>query len=61
MNDKYYLYYYQPDRNVAEGVAVSENPTGPFMKGQKMDLNSINQIDPAVFIGDDGQAYYIWG
>ncbi len=57
----YYLYYCQPDRNGAEGVATSSSPTGPFTGGQKMELNGIEEIDPAVFIDDDGQAYYMWG
>lgn len=60
-NGLYYLYYCQPDRKAAEGVAVSDSPTGPFVDGKKMNLNGIEQIDPAVFIDDDGQAYYIWG
>ncbi len=60
-NGKYYLYYCQPERRKAEGVAVSDSPIGPFINGKKMDVNGIEQIDPAVFIDDDGQAYYIWG
>ncbi len=57
----YYLYYCQPDGRGAEGVATGKSPTGPFTKGQKVELNGIEEIDPAVFIDDDGQAYYIWG
>jgi len=57
----YYMYYCQPDRNGAEGVATSENPTGPFVDGKKMNLLGIEEIDPCVFMDDDGQAYYIWG
>ena len=60
-NGTYYLYYCQPDRNAAEGVAISKSPTGPFTNGQKMELSGIEEIDPCVFIDDDGQAYYIWG
>ncbi len=60
-NGKYYLYYCQPDRENAEGVAVSKKPTGPFRRGRPMDVGGYNQIDPGVFIDDDGQAYYIWG
>lgn len=58
---KYFLYYCMPDLKAAEGVATSDSPTGPFKNGQKMDLAGIEEIDPAVFIDDDGQAYYIWG
>lgn len=60
-NGKYYLYYCQPERRNAEGVAVGSSPIGPFTDGKKMDVNGIEQIDPAVFIDDDGQAYYLWG
>lgn len=60
-NGTYYMYYCMPDRNAAEGVATSKSPTGPFVNGQKMQLKGIEEIDPCVFIDDDGQAYYIWG
>lgn len=59
-NDSFYLYYCQPNAD-AEGVAVSSNPAGPFLRGQKLDLGGHQQIDPCVFIDDDGQAYYVWG
>ncbi|MDH4196954.1 MAG: family 43 glycosylhydrolase, partial [Candidatus Aminicenantes bacterium] len=60
-NGLYYLYYcLDSDANI-EGVATSESPTGPFTGGRVIDLKGWNQIDPAVFIDDDGQAYYIWG
>ncbi len=57
----YYMYYCQPDHTGAEGVATSDSPNGPFVKGKKMELNGIEEIDPSVFIDDDGQAYYMWG
>jgi len=57
----YYLYYCLPDREFTEGVATSADPTGPFMDGKHIELYGYNQIDPCVFIDDDGQAYYIWG
>ena len=60
-NGKYYLYYCQPERNAAEGVAVGDAPNGPFKGGRRIPLAGIEEIDPAVFIDDDGQAYYIWG
>ncbi len=58
---KYYLYYCQPDPYHAEGVAVSNSPAGPFVNGKPIDTHGHNQIDPSLFIDDDGQAYYLWG
>ncbi len=60
-NGTYYMYYCMPDQKAAEGVANSKLPTGPFVNGQKIHLKGIEEIDPCVFIDDDGQAYYIWG
>jgi arabinoxylan arabinofuranohydrolase len=59
--DTFYLYYCQPDRKNTEGVATSLSPTGPFTNGQALALAGYNQIDPSLFIDDDGQAYYLWG
>lgn len=57
---KYYLYYCQPDKD-AEGVAVGNSPIGPFKRGEKMNMFGFNEIDPSVFMDDDGKAYYTWG
>jgi len=57
----YYLYYCQPDRENAEGVAISHSPLGPFNSGKAINTHAYNQIDPSVFIDDDGTAYYLWG
>lgn len=57
----YYLHYSQPDRAHPNGVATSSSPTGPFTNGVAIALGGYNEIDPAVFIDDDGQAYYTWG
>ena len=59
--DTFYLYYCQPSRNAPEGVATSLSPTGPFLNGQPLNLGGHNQIDPSLFVDDDGQAYYLWG
>lgn len=53
---KYYLYFCLNDQS--EGVAVSDSPTGPFKNPVKL---ACGGIDPAIFIDDDGQAYYYWG
>lgn len=53
---KYYLYFCMPDDS--EGVAVSDKPEGPFTNPKQLPCGG---IDPAIFIDDDGQAYYYWG
>jgi len=61
-NGKYYLYYCMNDRLNAEGVAVGTSPSGPFGTGMRMNIpRSVLQIDPAIFVDDDGTAYYLWG
>ncbi|KFF05689.1 glycoside hydrolase family 43 protein [Flavobacterium reichenbachii] len=55
----------------AIGVAVSDSPTGPFKDaiGKALIINEMttdmkhdwDDIDPTVFIDDDGQAYMFWG
>lgn len=54
---RYYLYYDIP--NGDEFVATSDSPIGPFRDGVK--IEGPKQIDPNIFIDDDGQAYYFWG
>lgn len=56
---------------VAIGVAVSDSPTGPFndaigkaliTNGMTTDMkHAWDDLDPSVFIDDDGQAYLFWG
>ena len=55
----YYLYYCLANGGEDEGVATSESPYGPFVKGRK--FKGISGIDPSVFIDDDGQGYLYWG
>ncbi|MBN1789072.1 MAG: family 43 glycosylhydrolase [Bacteroidales bacterium] len=57
----YFLYYCLANNTHTEGVATSLSPAGPFINGKPIKTGGINQIDPCVFIDDDGQAYYIWG
>ena len=55
----------------AVGVAVSDSPTGPFVdaRGSALITNDMTKqtdiawddIDPSVFVDDDGQAYLYWG
>jgi len=57
----YYLYYCLANNSATGGVATSISPTGPFVNGKNINLKGYNEIDPCVFIDDDGQSYYIWG
>lgn len=73
---KYYFYVTmeggQADFGFAIGVAVSDNPEGPFTDPRGMPMivladtakykeHSWRNIDPAVFVDDDGRAYLYWG
>nr|WP_239160755.1 family 43 glycosylhydrolase [Virgisporangium ochraceum] len=60
------FYYYVPVKNrstgrMAIGVGVSDSPTGPFRDAIGRPLVENGEIDPNVFIDDDGQAYLYWG
>ncbi|WP_200978095.1 glycoside hydrolase family 43 protein [Echinicola sp. 20G] len=62
---KFYMYVPITDRNNKNGigVAVSNSPYGPFIDplGKPLISNSMADIDPTVFVDDDGQAYLMWG
>lgn len=73
---KFYFYVTmeggQPEFGFTIGVAVSDNPEGPFTDPRGMPMivladtaqykdHSWRNIDPAVFIDDDGRAYLYWG
>lgn len=65
-NGKFYFYCTAAQRingTMSIGVAVSDSPTGPFVDaiGKPLISNSREDIDPTVFIDDDGQAYMYWG
>ncbi|WP_330286144.1 glycoside hydrolase family 43 protein [Streptomyces sp. NBC_00576] len=60
------FYWYVPvtaraTGRMAIGVAVSDSPTGPFRDALGHPLVENSEIDPTVFIDDDGQAYLYWG
>lgn len=59
-DDKYYLYYCLANDTLTEGVTVSTSPTGPFTHGTNIEMGKYHEIDPAVFVDDDRQGYYIW-
>jgi beta-xylosidase len=73
-NGKYWFYATVEHASVpgfAIGVAVSDSPTGPFVDalGKALVTNDMTKqtdiawddIDPAIFVDDDGQAYLYWG
>jgi len=73
-NGKFYWYVAVEHGTVkgkAIGVAVADSPTGPFKdaKGSAIITNDMttdtkiswDDIDPTVYIDDDGQAYLFWG
>jgi arabinoxylan arabinofuranohydrolase len=63
-NDKYYLYVPLNNNTGAKiGVGVANNPAGPFMDplGKALAASGSGNIDPTVFVDDDGQAYMYWG
>ena len=65
-NGKFYFYVPVNQANgkgMAIGVAVSSSPTGPFIDalGKPLVHSGNGDIDPTVFIDDDGQAYLYWG
>lgn len=62
-NGKYYLY--APLHGHGIGVLVADSPYGPFKdpigKPLVWDERHWDDIDPTVYIDDDGQAYMYWG
>lgn len=65
-NGKFYMYVpviSKTNNRGAIGVAVSDSPYGPFYDpiGAPLVQSEWGDIDPTVFIDDDGQAYLYWG
>ena len=74
-NGKFYWYVtveHKDSPGKSIGVAVADSPVGPFKdaRGSALVTNDMtteytkigwDDIDPTVFIDDDGQAYLIWG
>lgn len=63
-NGKFYWYVPVKQRSngsMAIGVGVSDSPTGPFRDAIGRPLVGNGEIDPTVFVDDDGQAYLYWG
>jgi hypothetical protein len=65
-NKKFYLYVPisvpgEPKNVIA--VAVADKPEGPFKDalGHPLIAKANDNIDPTVFVDDDGQAYLYWG
>jgi arabinoxylan arabinofuranohydrolase len=62
-NNKFYFYVpvQKKSGSMAIGVAVSDNVTGPYRDALGKPLVENNEIDPTVYIDDNGQAYLYWG
>lgn len=73
-NGKFYWYTTVTHATIegkAIGVAVSDSPTGPFRdaRGSALVTNDMttdvdiswDDIDPTVYVDEDGQAYMFWG
>jgi len=64
-NGKFYWYVPMNAKGLGMsiGVAVSSRPDGPFVDaiGKPLVHSGNGDIDPTVFIDDDGQAYLYWG
>ena len=65
-NGKFYIYcpvISSENNKPAIGVAVADSPYGPFYDplGKPLAQSGLGDIDPTVFIDDDGQAYLYWG
>jgi hypothetical protein len=76
-NPKFYFYAPveggQSEWGISIGVAVADTPEGPFEDARGIPLifladtagtaatHSWRNLDPAVFVDDDGQAYLYWG
>ena len=74
LDGRYYLYVTVKNKQGVQvvGVAVADEPTGPYtpnntpvvtptMVSQDTKYNRDDNIDPTVFIDDDGTAYLSWG
>lgn len=61
-NGNYYFYFPaapKGGRGFNVGVAIAQNPEGPFMP-MRRPIEGINGIDPCVLIDDDGTSYIYW-
>jgi hypothetical protein len=60
----WYICVQTVQNNMAVGVAVADSPTGPFKDAIGKPLittGTWSNIDPTVYIDNDGQAYLYWG
>ncbi|WP_454880442.1 glycoside hydrolase family 43 protein [Sphingobacterium detergens] len=65
-NGKFYLYVpviSKLNNRGAIGVAVADSPLGPFYDplGKPLVQSEWGDIDPTIFVDDDGQAHMYWG
>lgn len=60
---KYYFFFpanVKEGRGFGVGVAVADNPEGPFVAREK-NIEGVSGIDPCVIKGYDGKYYIYWG
>ncbi|CBF78721.1 glycoside hydrolase family 43 protein, partial [Aspergillus nidulans FGSC A4] len=63
-DDKFYFYapvHHSTTGAMAIGVGISDSITGPYTDALGHPLVENGEIDPTVYIDDDGQAYLYWG
>jgi Beta-xylosidase len=53
-NNKFYMFY-TAEEHIA--VATSDSPLGPFTQTEKKPLHDVKEIDPHVFVDDNGKSY----
>ncbi|MGV3540068.1 MAG: glycoside hydrolase family 43 protein [Rufibacter sp.] len=53
-NGKFYMYY-TVEEHLA--IATSDSPLGPFVQQEKKPVRPVKEIDPHLFVDDDGKAY----
>jgi hypothetical protein len=61
-NGKYYFYFPAKDKSdiFRIGVAISDNPVGPFV-AENQPIKDSYSIDPSIFKDDDGSFYLYFG
>ena len=59
LDGQWRLFYCMPDKSHREGVASAPSPEGPFKSDSV--YSWAKEIDPSLFLNDDGKLYYTFG